>query len=65
MNYEITLVNPKTNEQRKILVELSPDQLAAAKSAPYLEMYVVDIARPQIPDGFMPIGQRVRPVTKH
>jgi hypothetical protein len=65
MNYEIEIVNPKTNEQKKIVVELSPDQLAAAKASPYLETYVVDIARPQIPDGFLPIGQRVRPVTNH
>ncbi len=65
MNYEISLVNPKTNEEKKIVVELSPDQLTAAKASPYLETYVVNIARPQIPDGFMPIGNRVRPVTNH
>jgi hypothetical protein len=62
-NYEVEVVNPRTNEQRKIFVEMSPHQAAAARSAPCLQTFVQTIARPEIPDGFMPIGNGVRPVT--
>jgi hypothetical protein len=63
MNYEVALVNPSTSEQRKILVELSRQQAADAKAAPCLQAFVQAIARPEIPAGFMPLGNGVRPVT--
>jgi hypothetical protein len=63
MNYEVALVNPATSEQRKILVELSRQQAADAKAAPCLHTFVQNIARPEIPEGFMPLGNGVRPVT--
>jgi hypothetical protein len=63
MMYEVALVNPKTNEEKKIVVELSPEQAEAAKASPWLQTYVQGLAWVNIPDGFMPIGGGVRPVT--
>jgi hypothetical protein len=61
MIYEVTLVNPKTNEEKKIVVELSPDQRSAPKAIPIEQVYAQ--ARQNMPAGFMPIAGRVRPVT--
>jgi hypothetical protein len=63
MNYEVALVNPKTSEQKTIVVELSTDQASAAKSSPCLNSFVQAIAWPDIPAGFLPVGNGVRPVT--
>ena len=63
MMFSVALVNPKTNEQRTITVSLSPEQIAAAKSSPCEQTYVQGVARPDIPDGFMPLGNGVRRVT--
>jgi hypothetical protein len=63
MNFEVGIVNPRTSEQRRLIVELSSEQAAAAKSAPCLQSYVQLVAHPQIPQGFLPIGNGVRPVT--
>jgi hypothetical protein len=61
--YEVKLVNPKTNEEKKIVVELSPEQASVAKASPWWQAYVQGVARVDIPEGFMPIGGGVRPVT--
>jgi hypothetical protein len=63
MNYEVALVNPKTSEQKKIIVALSPEQVADAKAAACLQTFIQGIARLEIPDGFMPAGNGVRAVT--
>jgi hypothetical protein len=63
MIYQVEIVNPKTNEQKKITVELSPEQADAAKASPCKMVFIQDLARPNMPDGFMPIGGRVNPVT--
>ena len=63
MNYEVALVNPKTNEHKNIIVALSPEQVAGAKAAACLQSFIQGIARPEIPDGFLPIGNGVRAVT--
>jgi hypothetical protein len=63
MNYEVAIINPKTNEERKILAELSPDQAEAAKASPCFQSFVQSIVRADIPAGFMPIGNGVNPVT--
>ena len=63
MNYEVAIINPKTSEQRKIPVELSLDQVEAAKASPCFQSFVQTLARPDIPDGFMFAGNGVRPVT--
>jgi hypothetical protein len=65
MNYEIAIVNPRTNEERKILAELSLDEVDAAKASPCFQSFVHNIVRPDIPDGFLPLGNGVRPVTQH
>lgn len=61
MIYEVALVNPKTNKQKKIFVTLSPDQVKGAKASPCEQCFIQDIARTDIPAGFMPIGNDVRP----
>ena len=63
MNFEIGFVNPKTNEEKKIVVELSPKQAAAAKEAPCLQTYIQTIAQDRRPQGFLFLGNGVRPVT--
>jgi hypothetical protein len=62
-NFEVEVVNPRTNEQRKILVELSPRQAEVAITAPWLPEYVQALAKPRIPEGFLLLGNGVRPVT--
>jgi hypothetical protein len=62
MMYEVALVNPKTNEEKKIVVTLSHEQAEGAKVSPCLQTYVQGVAWADIPDGFMPIGGGVRPV---
>ena len=63
MNFEVAIVNPRTSEQRKILAELSAEQVAAAKASPCFQTFVQNIVRPDIPDGFMPIGNSTAPFT--
>jgi hypothetical protein len=50
-------VNPRTSEERSIVVDADE---ARANAAPCLQSYVQDIARPEMPAGFMPIGLGVR-----
>jgi hypothetical protein len=59
MMYEVRLVNPKTNEERKIVVDADE---ALANASPSLQTYVQDVARPEMPAGFMPLGKGVRQV---
>jgi hypothetical protein len=55
MIYEVVVINPKTNEQRKItLAAIPPDPRMC------LQTYVQYIARPEIPKGFLPLGNGVR-----
>jgi hypothetical protein len=63
MNYQVAIINPRTNEQRKILVELSAERAEAAKASPCFQAFVQNIVRPDIPDGFMPLGGGVKAVT--
>jgi hypothetical protein len=57
--YYVRLVNPKTSEERTITVLADAE---AAEAAPCLHTYIQAIGRPEIPDGFMPIGCGVRRV---
>ena len=63
MNYEVAIINPRTNEERKIIAELSTDQLAAAEASPCFQSFVHSLVRADIPAEFMPIGNGVKPVT--
>jgi hypothetical protein len=63
MNYEVAIINPKTNEERTILAELSVDQADAARASVCLQSFVQNIIRPDIPSGFMPLGNGVKAVT--
>jgi hypothetical protein len=62
MNYEVAIINPKTNEERKILAKLSIEQVVAADASPCFQTFVHNIVRPDIPPGFMPVGRGVKPV---
>jgi hypothetical protein len=62
MMYEVALVNPKTNEQKNIVVTLSLEQAEGAKASPCLQTYVQGVAWVDIPEDFMPMGNGVRPV---
>jgi hypothetical protein len=59
--YHVRVVNPKTSEERTLTV--LADQ-AAAEASPCPQSFVQKIARSDIPAGFMPIGNGVRPVVK-
>ena len=63
MNYEVKLVNPKSNEERKVIVSLSPEQVTAVKGLECWMEYVQALAQPDIPEGFMPIGNGAKPVS--
>lgn len=58
--YQLDLVNPKTSEQQTITVELTDLERARAKHSECWMSAVQNLARPSMPDGFMPIGNRVR-----
>jgi|tagenome__1003787_1003787.scaffolds.fasta_scaffold20457415_2 hypothetical protein len=55
MIYEVRLVNPKTNEERKITVSAAPPAAGIC-----LQTHVHAIAQPDIPAGFMLLGNGVR-----
>jgi hypothetical protein len=59
--YHVRLVNPRTSEERTMTVLANS---VAAEAAPCFHTYVQEIARPDIPDGFIPIGSGVRPVAQ-
>jgi hypothetical protein len=61
MMYEVRLINPRTAEERKVVVFADR---ALAEASPCWQSYVQGTAWPDIPPGFMPIGNGVRPVTK-
>jgi len=63
MNYEVAIINPKTNEERKIFAELSLEQVKAAKASPCFQTFVQNIVRPVMPEGFMALGGGVKAVT--
>ena len=56
MIYEVRLVNPKSNAEQTITVSADPPADGVC-----LQTHVQAIARPDIPAGFMPIGNGVRP----
>ncbi|WP_439409765.1 hypothetical protein ACNJX9_17825 [Bradyrhizobium sp. DASA03076] len=62
MKYELGVVNPNKSTQRTIVVELSDDQVAAAKASPDWMGEVQRLARPRMPKGFMFISCAVRAV---
>jgi hypothetical protein len=59
MMYKVTIVNPRSGEESVIHVFA---EKAAVDASPCGQTYVQTIARPEIPDGFLPIGNGVRPV---
>jgi hypothetical protein len=61
--YEVAIINPKTGAERKILAELSIEQVEAAKASPCFQRFVQSLVRANIPAGFMPLGNGVKPVT--
>jgi len=63
MNYEVAIINPRTSEERKIIAELSIDQVEAAKASPCFQSFIQNIVRPDIPNGFMAVGNGVKAVT--
>ena len=63
MNYNVEIINPHTDERRQVLVELSTEQTKTATEAPCLQTYVQSFVWPNLPDGFIPLGNGVRPVT--
>ncbi|MCK1671237.1 hypothetical protein [Bradyrhizobium sp. 150] len=60
IGYEIDVVDPKTNEERQITVSVTPEERARAKCSSDWMRVIQDLARPLIPVGFLPIGNRVR-----
>ena len=60
MTYEVDIVNPKTSEERTINVTLTDLERARAKRSRCWMSAVQAKARPSIPPGIMPIGNRVR-----
>jgi hypothetical protein len=58
MMYEVRLVNPRTSEEKTVTVFADR---TAAEAAPCFQTFVQAAARPDIPAGFMPIGNGVRP----
>lgn len=63
MNYEVALVNPKTNEERKIVVVMSAHEHNAASASSDFNSHIMNKIRPLVPVGFLMIGNAVRPVT--
>lgn len=60
MKYQIDVVNPRTNEEQQISVDMSELELARAKRSKCWMSAIQNIARPFIPHGFLPMGNRVR-----
>lgn len=58
-DYLVEVVNPKTSEERQVIVAVTELQLARAKRSPDWMAAIQDLARPLIPPGFMPMGCRV------
>lgn len=63
--YEVGLVNPKTSEETAVMVSITELQRARAKRGPDWMTSVMDLARPLMPAGFMPIGGRVREISRN
>ncbi|MEH2546659.1 hypothetical protein V1283_003304 [Bradyrhizobium sp. AZCC 2262] len=60
MIYQVDVVNPKTNEEQTITVELTPEQNAEARACADWVSKIWSLAT--LPAGFMPIGTRTRPL---
>ena len=60
MIYLVDVIDPKTSEERTITVKLSPEQNVAAHASPDW-MREVQL-QTRMPEGFLPIGCRVRPL---
>ena len=58
-SFELRIVNPKTSEERSIVVLADR---AAAEASPDWMAFVQNAARPEIPPGFMAIMGCVREV---
>ncbi len=61
-SFEVWLVNPKTNEERKIIAKIPMDQVVAADASPSFQSFIHNFMRADIPAGFMPIGNGVKPI---
>jgi len=60
IKYQIDVVDPKSNEERQVTVSVTPLERARAKRSSDWMQAIQDLARPLIPAGFLPIGNRVR-----
>ena len=60
MIYHVDVVNPKTSEERTVTVELTPEQNVAARAS--LDWMREVQLQTRMPEGFLPIGCRVRPL---
>jgi hypothetical protein len=60
MRYEVGLINPLSNEQRTVFVDMSVDQVVAAHESKDWMAYVQRLARR--PHGFLFLGCAIRPV---
>ena len=63
MTFEVNVINPKTAEQRVVLVTLSRDQFDGLNASACQQSFVQSLAASEIPFGFMPLGNGVRTVT--
>jgi hypothetical protein len=61
-SYEVSLVNPKTSEERKIIATIPMDQVVTADASPCFQSFIHNIVRAEIPAGFMPLGNGVKPI---
>jgi hypothetical protein len=63
IKYELQVVNPRTNEQRKLQIDITADRVAAAASARCLDQFIWLTVLPDIPEGFLILGNSAHPVT--
>lgn len=62
MKFELALVNPRTSEDRTIVVDLTAEQVSQARESEDPAAWVWTFAKPQFPPGFMAVGNGVCPV---
>jgi hypothetical protein len=60
MIYEVDVIDPQTSQEQTIKVEITAEQNAVARAS---SDWMREIQmRACLPQGFMPIGRRVRPL---
>jgi hypothetical protein len=62
MKFEVALVNPKTSEDRTIIVELAADQVEQARESGDQAGWIQTFAKPKFPPDFMAVCNGVCPV---